>query len=116
MGSYKKLTEKDADVFLKLYQKYLNHQIKKVKKALTELPTDVIERCFNGKEFFEEGFDVSKMDETEFGFGGLCGYQIVRDLANELEYYNLLTDGELYRLLSKFGHKVNFKKIGVPND
>ena len=29
MGSYKKLTEKDADVFLKLYQKYLNHQIKK---------------------------------------------------------------------------------------
>ena len=117
MAHYKKVTKKDVDIFLKLYQKYLDYQMENIKNALNKLPTDVIERCFYGKEFFKEGFDISKIDETEFGFGKLCGYQVIRDLANELDYYNsVLTEEELSSVLSKVGHKVNFKKIGVPND
>lgn len=116
MRGYKKVTKKDVDIFLKLYQKYLDYRMEIVKEALKELPTDVIKRCFDGKQFFKEGFDVSKIDEVEFGFKGLCGYQVVRDLANELEYYHSLTVNELHHRLSSVGHQVNFKKIGVPND
>jgi len=86
----------NIDIFLKLYQKYLNYQMEKVTKAINELPIEVVKKCFRDKKFFEKEVDLSKINETEFGFNGLCAYQTIRDLANELIYYNyVLTKKEL---------------------
>ncbi|WP_297419085.1 hypothetical protein [Clostridium sp.] len=118
MAGYKPVTKNDSKIFLKLYKKYLLEKLentyKEVEQSLEELPTDVIERSFDGVEFFKEGFDVSKIDDTMFGFGGLCGWNKVERVRQELGYYSRLqNEGTLVEQLEKFGHKVNFKKIGV---
>lgn len=114
MAGFKPVNENDADIFLKLYQKYLFIKIEEMKDALEKLPADVIERCFNGAEFFENAFDISKLDEAQFGVGGLYGWNKVHEVYQQLEYYSYLQRNEmLVENLAAFGHKVNLKKIGV---
>jgi len=68
----------------------------RILKAINELPIEVVKKCFRDKKFFEKEVDLSKINETEFGFNGLCACQTIRDLANELIYYNyVLTKKEL---------------------
>ena len=64
MAGYKKVTKEDVEVFLKLYEKYLLMKLDDMKSILKTLPTDIIERCFNGVEFFDKDLDVSKLDEA----------------------------------------------------
>lgn len=116
MSEYKPVTQKDADIFLQLYKKYLDFKFNKMENILKELPTDLIERSFNGVVFYKEGFDISKINETKFGNGGLCGYGVIMDLVYRLEdIYNKYDDpakrGYLEDTLKGFGHKVNFKKL-----
>ncbi|MPM39331.1 hypothetical protein SDC9_85964 [bioreactor metagenome] len=114
MAGYKKISKEDAEVFIKLYRKYLLSKVDELKGSLETLPTDVIERCFNGAEFFDKDFDVSKIDEAEFGVGGLHGWLKVRDVARSLEYCTDLMNQELLvERMSSVGHKVNLKKVGV---
>lgn len=114
MAGFKPVKEKDAEIFLKLYQKYLYIKVEEMKDALKSLPTDVIERCFNGIEFFEKGFDISTIDESQFGLGGLHGWSKVQEIAKSLTYCSELQNNEtLVEKLELVGHKVNFKKIGV---
>ena len=91
----RKVTKEDAEVFLKLYEKYLLMKLDDMKNILKTLPTDVIERCFNGVEFFDNDFDVSKLDETTFGVGGLCGWSKVKSVVDELEFCKRYDDWEL---------------------
>jgi hypothetical protein len=116
MAGYKPVTEQDAELFLKLYRKYLLSKVDEMKNILETLPTDVIERCFDGAKFIDKDFDLSKLDEATFGIGGLCGYKKILDIAGSLIYYRgLYEQGEeiLAEALERFGHKVNFKKVGV---
>ena len=76
MAGYKQVTNKDVEIFLKLYKKYLLLKVKEMEEILKTLPTNVIERCFNSAEFYDKGFDTSKIDEIEFGFGGLHGFAV----------------------------------------
>lgn len=116
MAGYKKVTKKDAEVFLKLYEKYLLMKLDDMKTILKTLPTNVIERCFDGVEFFDEDFDISKLDEATFGFGGLCGWSKVKSVANELEFCKQYDDaGKLDDFMEKWGFKVNRKRIGIPD-
>ena len=114
MAGYKKVAAEDAEIFLKLYKKYLLLKVDEMRNILDTLPTNVIERCFNGAEFFDVGFDISKLDESEFGFGGLHGYSKIVDVSNELnickKYDN---EGKLDEIMQRYGFKVNRKKIGV---
>ena len=116
MSGYKKITKEDAEIFLKLYEKYQSEKMYQMKEILKTLPTNVIERCFNDIKFFEKDFDVLKLDEATFGFGGLCGWSKIEDLAKELEYCNHLESKEyLDYYLRERGFKVNRKNIGVPD-
>jgi hypothetical protein len=114
LAGYKKVTKEDAEVFLKLYEKYLLMKLDDMKNILKTLPTNVIERCFNGVEFFDKGFDVSKLDEVTFGVGGLHGYSKIVDVSNELNIYKKCdNEGKLDEIMQRYGFKVNRKKIGV---
>lgn len=115
MAGYKKVTKEDAEIFLKLYEKYLLMKLDDMKSILKTLPTDVIERCFNGVEFFDKDFDVSKLDEATFGVGGLCGWSKVKSVVDELEFCKRYDDsGELDDFMEKRGFKVKRKSIGIP--
>jgi len=110
----RKVTKEDAEVFLKLYEKYLLMKLDDMKNILKTLPTDVIERCFNGVEFFDKGFDISKLDEATFGVGGLCGWSKVKSVVDELEFCKRYDDtGELDDFMEKRGFKVKRKSIGI---
>jgi hypothetical protein len=114
MAGYKKVAAEDAEIFLKLYKKYLLLKVDEMRNILETLPTNVIERCFNGAEFFDVGFDISKLDESEFGFGGLHGYSKIVDVSNELNIYKKYdNEGKLDEIMQRYGFKVNRKKIGV---
>lgn len=114
MTDYKKVTTKDVEIFLSLYKKYLFIKIDEMKNILETLPTDVIERCFNGAEFFKEGFDTSKIEVTQFGINGLCGWSKVEEVSDSLKYCSDLHGrGKLAETLERLGHKVNFKRVGV---
>ncbi len=114
MAGYKKVTKEDAEVFLKLYEKYLLMKLDDMKSILKTLPTDVIERCFNGVEFFDKDFDVSKLDEATFGIGGLHGWSKVKSVADELEFCKRYDDaGNLDDFMEKRGFKVKRKSIGI---
>ena len=115
MAGYKKVTKEDAEIFLKLYEKYLLMKLDDMKNILKTLPTDVIERCFNGVEFFDKDFDVSKLDEATFGVGGLCGWSKLKSVVDELEFCKRYDDtGELDDFMEKRGFKVKRKSIGIP--
>lgn len=115
MAGYKKVTKEDAEVFLKLYEKYLLMKFNNMKNILKTLPTDVIERCFYGVEFFDKNFDVSKLDEAIFGVGGLCGWSKVKLVADGLEFCKRYDDtGKLDDFMEKQGFKVKRKSIGIP--
>lgn len=102
MARYKKVTKGDVEVFLKLYEKYLLMKLDDMKNILKTLPTNIIERCFNGVEFFDKGFDVSKLDEATFGVNGLCGWSKVKSIADELEFYKRYDDaGEFDDFMEK---------------
>ena len=77
----------NVEIFLKLYEKYLLMKLDDMKRILETLPTNVLERCLYGVEFFDKDFDISKLDEVTFGFGGLCGWSKVKSVADELEFY-----------------------------
>ena len=96
MAGYKKVTKEDAEIFLKLYEKYLLMKLDDMKSILKTLPTDVIERCFNG-------------------VGGLCGWSKVKSVVDELEFCKRYDDtGELDDFMEKRGFKVKRKSIGIP--
>lgn len=115
MAGFKKVTKEDAEIFLRLYRKYLLLKVDEMKGILQTLPTNVIERCFNSAEFFNKNFDITKLSEATFGVGGLCGYSKVRDIARELEYCKQCDDEDnLDTHLARVGFKVNRKKIGIP--
>lgn len=115
LAGYKKVTKEDAEVFLKLYEKYLFMKLDDMKSIFKTLPTNVIERCFYGVEFFDKDFDVSKLDEATFGFGGLCGWSKVKSVVDALEFYKRYDDtGELDEFMEKQGFKVKRKSIGIP--
>ncbi len=115
MAGHKKVTKEDAEIFLKLYEKYLLMKLDDMKSILKTLPTDVIEGCFNGVEFFDKDFDVSKLDEATFGVGGLCGWLKVKSVVDELEFCKRYDDtGELDDFMEKRGFKVKRKSIGIP--
>lgn len=117
MAGYKRFKQADAEVFIRLYEKYMMFQVEQMKETLLNLPTDCIERVFDGKEFYSKDFDLAKLDDTQFGTSGLCGYGIIRDSSHQLNYmYEQLHQGRLVELLEKFGHKVNLKKVGFRND
>ncbi len=118
MKKVRKVTKEDAEVFLKLYEKYLLMKLDEkmffMKNILKTLPTNVIERCFNGVEFFSEDFDVSKLDEATFGIGGLHGWSKVKSVADELEFCKRYDDtGNLDDFMEKRGFKVKRKSIGI---
>jgi len=114
MSKYKKVTVEKGELFLKLYKKHLLLKVGEMEDILKTLPTDVIERCFDGVEFFDKDFDVSKLDNSTFGFGGLCGYEKVENVAHSLIYLDQYNkQGGLDEFLSIYGHKVNRKNIGV---
>jgi len=114
LAGYKKVTKEDAEVFLKLYEKHLLMKLDDMKNILKTLPTDVIERCFNGAEFYDKGFDTSKIDEIEFGFGGLHGYSKIVDVSNALYICKQLdSEGKLDETMKRYGFKVKRNKIGV---
>jgi len=106
LAGYKKVTKEDVEVFLKLYEKYLLMKLDDMKSILKTLPTNVIERCFDGVEFFDEGFDISKLNEATFGFGGLCGWSKVKSVADELEFCKRYDDiGKLDDFMLRTAHK-----------
>lgn len=110
MAEYKKVTKEDAEIFLKLYEKYLLMKLDNMKTILRTLPEDVIARCFYGVEFFDEDFDVSKLDEATFGVGGLCGWSKVKLVADALEFCKAYDDaGKLDDFMEKHGFKVKRK-------
>jgi len=114
VAGYKQVTSKDAEIFLKLFTKYLMMKVNEMEDILKTLPTDVIERCFNGAEFYDKGFDTSKIDEAEFGFGGLHGYSKVVDVSNALYICKELDkEGKLDETMKRYGLKVRRNKIGV---
>jgi len=114
VAGYKQVTNKDAEIFLKLYKKYLLLKVKEMEEILKTLPTNVIERCFNSAEFYDKGFDTSKIDETEFGFGGLHGYSKIVDVSNALYICKQLdSEGKLDETMKRYGFKVKRNKIGV---
>ena len=111
MAGYKKVTKEDIEIFLKLYEKYLLMKLDDMKSILETLPTDVIERCFYGVEFFDKDFDVSKLDEAIFGFGGLCGWSKVKSVADALEFCKRYDDvGKLDDFMAKQGFKIKRKR------
>ena len=115
MAGYKQVTPKDADVFMALYRKYLQLLADNMEHALQHLPYDVINRAFDGKKFYEDGYDVEKIESAEFGFDGLSGYMVVREVASTLEYLsNAMQTGALVEMMARVGHKVNSKKVGIP--
>ena len=115
MAGYKQVTPTDADVFMELYRKYLRLLADNMEYALRNLPYDVINRAFDGKKFYENGYDVAKIGSAEFGFDGLSGYMVVRDVASTLEYlYSEMQAGSLVEMMARVGHKVNSKKVGIP--
>ena len=111
MARYKRISKEDVEIFLKLYEKYLLMKLDNMKNILETLPANVIERCFYGIEFFDKDFDISKLDETTFGFGGLCGWSKVKSVVNELEIYKRYDDvGKLDDFMEKQGFKVKRKE------
>ena len=111
MARYKKVAKEDVEVFLKLYEKYLLMKLDDMKNILKTLPTDIIEICFNGVEFFDKDFDVSKLDEATFGVGGLCGWSKVKSVADKLEICKRYDDtGKLDDFMEKRGFKVKRKR------
>lgn len=114
MAGFKKVTKEDAENFLKLYKKYLLMKVENMETDLKNLPTNVIERCFDGAEFYDKDFDISKLDEAQFGFGGLHGYKKLVDVVKSLEYCSELNkQGRLDEVMERVGFKVNHKKVGV---
>jgi len=114
VAGYKQVTNKDVEIFLKLYKKYLLLKVKEMEEILKTLPTNVIERCFNSAEFYDKGFDTSKIDEIEFGFGGLHGYSKIVDVSNALYICKQLdSEGKLDETMKRYGFKVKRNKIGV---
>ena len=114
MAGYKQVTSKDAEIFLKLYKKYLLLKVKEMEEILKTLPTNVIERCFNSAEFYDKGFDTSKIDEAEFGFGGLHSYSKIVEVSSALYVCKQLDSaGKLDETMKKYGFKVRRNKIGV---
>ena len=112
--SYVPITEEEGKVFMKLYRKYLDVKYEQMGELLKTLPTDVIDRCFSGVEFFEEGFDTTAVDSTEFGFSGMCGYGKVQDVEAALEWCGRLAmENRLEKTLAQLGHKVNPGKVGL---
>jgi hypothetical protein len=115
MAGYKKVTRDEAEIFMKLYRKYMMLMADYMEENLKYLPTDVINRAFSDKKFFDEGFDPADIDKTEFGFAGLAGYSVVKDVGWELNYcMERMRAGDLVDVMKRFGHKVNLKEIGVP--
>lgn len=115
MAGYKQVTPTDADIFMKLYRKYLWLLADNMEHTLQSLPYDVISRTFDGQKFYEDGYDVAKIENAEFGFDGLAGYAVVRDVGSTLSYLsNLMQMGTLVDTMARVGHKVNLKKIGIP--
>lgn len=111
--NHKKMKE-NAELFLKLYRKYLDLEYNKIVEVLETLPANVIEWAFNDIEFVEKGFDLTKLEETRFGFGGLCGYERVLNLGIHLNNLSAYQDkGVLEEFLKKFGCKTNYKSVGV---
>lgn len=103
-----------AEIFLQLYKKYLFLKYENMKNILQSLPTNVINFCFDGVRFFDESFDVSRIEEVSFGVNGLCGYDVIKRLSNELEFLKKCDDnGELEKLFEMKGIKINRKKIGI---
>ena len=84
MAGYNKISKEDTEIFIKLYKKYLltktDESIRKIDAIFSSLPTNVIERCFNNTEFYDKDFDISRLDEYEFGFGGLHGYSKIEEI------------------------------------
>lgn len=116
MAGYKKFYKKDADIFLKLYKRMLMYQVEEMAYYLRTLPTDTLDRTFDGKVFFDETFDVDNLntDETWFGVSGLCGYGIVRETANEIMFcHERMRKGDLVEIMKRVGHKVDLNKIGA---
>ena len=115
MAGYKQVTPTDADIFMKLYRKYLQILADNMEYTLRNLPYDVINRAFDGKKFYEDGYDVEKIESAEFGFDGLSGYMVVREVASTLDYLsNAMQTGNLVEMMARVGHKVNSKKVGIP--
>ena len=115
MAGYKQITPKDADIFMKLYRKYLRVVAEQMEQILQSLPYDVINRAFDGKKFYEDGYDVEKIESAEFGFDGLSGHMVVKEVASTLEYLSgAMQAGALVGMMARVGHKVNVKKVGVP--
>lgn len=115
MAGYKQVTPTDADIFMKLYRKYLQILADNMECTLRNLPYDVINRAFDGKKFYEDGYDVAKIESAEFGFDGLSGYMVVKEVASTLDYLsNAMQMGTLVEMMARVGHKVNLKKTGIP--
>lgn len=115
MAGYKQVTPTDADIFMKLYRKYLRLLAEQMERILQSLPYDVINRAFDGKKFYEDGYDVEKIGNAEFGFDGLSGYMVVKEVATSLDYLSdMMKRGNLVETMARFGHKVNLKKTGIP--
>ena len=115
MAGYKQITPKDADIFMELYRKYLRLLAEQMEQMLRSLPYDVINRAFDGKKFYEDGYDVEKIESAEFGFDGLSGYLVVKEVASTLDYLsNAMQTGTLVEMMARVGHKVNSKKVGIP--
>lgn len=104
MAKSNPIYQEDVEAFLRLYQKYLNWKYERMEKNFKKLPTDVIERIFDGT-------DIHKKENDLFGS---FGFNHVEKIANALDYYcDKMYDGDLVEFLAKVGHKVNEKKIGV---
>ena len=115
MAGYKKFYKKDAEIFLKLYKRMLMYYVEEMEYRIQTLPTDILERTFDGKDFFDDDFDIAELDKDEawFGVRGLCGYGIVKDAADELVFcHEMMRKGNLVETLARVGHKVNLKKVG----
>ena len=116
MAGYKQVTPTNADIFMKLYRKYLQLMAEQMEQMLQNLPYDVINRAFDGKKFYEDGYDVEKIESAEFGFDGLSGYMVVKEVASTLEYLSsAMRAGGLVEMMVRVGHRVNLKKIGIPD-
>lgn len=103
MAKYKPVYEEDAQVFMRLYTKYLENKSDEMYRILHRLPTDVIERVFDGT-------DIHKKEEELFGS---FGYWHIENVAKELIAYDGMNEDRMIEFLARLGHKVNLKKVGV---
>lgn len=103
MAKYKPFYKEDAEAFLRLYKEYLDNQLEEMRLILNGLPTDVIERVFDGTDIHK------KEDQLFIEFG----YFHIESVAKELIAYDKLHKDKLVEFLANYGHKVNLKKVGV---